>query len=253
MSLYKVSLINELTKMFKKKKFYVLLIIEIIICLGSGIIGFLIGRVDELTLSSKLMFSNMPMSMLGFFIQVYIPLIIFMEVSDVYNSEFQDGTIRSLFARPISRFKIFASKVSAIAIVSAIYLGALFIMTTLMKLLNGVQTSSSYGVLEGLVSYAIDLVPLLVLILMAVLIGQIIKSPSLSMLVCIIVYIGLYVVKLLAPAAGGMLFTAYLQWHTLWVGIALPVLPMLTKIMLLLSCGLIFGTAGYYLFERKEV
>lgn len=199
------------------------------------------------------MMSNMPLSMLTFFIQVYIPLMIFMAACDLFTTEVQDGTIRAEFMRPVSRFKIYASKVCAIGIMSVIYLALVFVITTALKLIGGGNTEAAASVLDGFLAYSLDLFPLAVLILFAAMLNQILNSPSLSIIACVIAYLGMCILGIIVPQFGVLAFTGYAQWHNLWLGVTLPFNAMLSKASLLLGYGMIFAGAGYYLFERKEV
>ena len=56
----------------------------------------------------------------------------------------------------------------------------------------------------------------------------------------------------LPPRGGGLVFTGYLRWHNLWIGITLPFFSLLPRIGLLAGYGLVFGCGGYWLFDRKE-
>lgn len=253
MTTFIASLQNELMKIFTRKKFFVLLIIEVLICILCGGINYLIGRASAGAVSTSLMLSNMPMNMLAFFIQIYIPLMILMASCDLFASEVQDGTIRASFMRPVSRFKLYASKITAITIMSIIYLVVLFVLTTIIKLVGGSGTASATGIVESFFAYFLDIFPIIVLVLFAAMLNQILNSPSLSIVVCVIIYIGLYILGIVVPQASGLLFTGYFQWHNLWLGVTLPFTAMLSKIGILLGYGLIFGCVGYYLFERKEV
>lgn len=253
MRTFNASLQNELMKIFTRKKFFVLLIIEIIICVIAGGVSFLIGKASAGSISASLMFSNMPMTMLAFFIQIYIPLMVFMASCDLFTGEVQDGTIRASFMRPVSRFKLFTSKVTAIAIMAVLFLATLFILTTIMKMLGGVQMASATGIIDSFFAYSLDIVPLIVLILFAAMINQFLNSTSLSIVLCVIIYLGLYVLGIIVPQSSVLLFTGYSQWHNLWLGITLPFMSMVSKIGLLIGYGLVFGCIGYYLFERKEV
>lgn len=250
---FTASLKNELTKISRRKKFLVLLIIEILICLLCGGVNYLIGKASAGAVSASLMLANMPMNMLSFFIQIYIPLMIFMAACDLFAQEVQDGTIRASFMRPVSRFKLYASKIAAITIMAVIYLSVLFVLTTVLKFAGGGSLASSAGLIESFFAYFLDIIPLIVLILFTGMINQFLNSPSLSIVLCVIMYIGLYILGVLVPQSSGLLFTGYLEWHNLWLGVTLPVFSMISKIGLLLGYGLVFGCVGYYLFERKEV
>ncbi|MBE6033070.1 ABC transporter permease [Aminipila sp.] len=253
MTTFIASLQNELMKIFARKKFFVLLIIEILICLLSGGVNYLIGKASAGAVSTSLMLSNMPMNMLSFFIQIYIPLMIFMASCDLFTSEVQDGTIRASFMRPVSRFKLYASKIAAITIMAVIYLAVLFILTTAMKLMGGAGIASAASVAESFFAYFLDIFPLIVVVLFAAMLNQLLNSPSLSIVICVIIYIGLYILGIVVPQASGLMFTGYSEWHNLWLGVTLPFMTMISKIGLLLGYGLVFGCIGYYLFERKEV
>lgn len=253
MTTFIASLQNELMKIFTRKKFFVLLIIEVLICILCGGVNYLIGKASAGAVSASLMLSNMPMNMLSFFIQIYIPLMILMASCDLFASEVQDGTIRASFMRPVSRFKLYASKITAITIMAVIYLVVLFILTTVIKLLAGTGIASATGIVDSFFAYFLDIFPMIVLVLFAAMLNQFLNSPSLSIVICVIIYIGLYILGIVVPQASGLLFTGYSQWHNLWLGVTLPITAMLSKIGILLGYGLIFGCIGYYLFERKEV
>ena len=78
------------------------------------------------------------------------------------------------------------------------------------------------------------------------------KGSGLAVLTCLVVYVVLVAVGTYVPAAGGLLFTGYLRWHNLWVGVTLPFHALLTRIGILAGYGLVFACLGYLLFERKE-
>ncbi|MBN7773425.1 ABC transporter permease subunit [Clostridium aminobutyricum] len=250
MKLFIANMQNELKKLSTRKKFLVFLIIEVVICIICGVINMAIGKASGGVVSSSLILANMPMAMLSFFIQIYIPLIIFMAACDLFSGEVHDGTIRATFMRPVSRGKQYFSKIAAIMILAAIYIVTLFIFTTIIK---GVAAHSTEGLIDSFLSYTLDIIPLIVLVLFAAMMNQFSRSPSLSIIICIIIYIALYIIGIIVPLLSGLLFTGYLQWHNLWIGATLPFKFMISKMGILVGYGMIFGCVGYYLFERREV
>lgn len=108
------------------------------------------------------------------------------------------------------------------------------------------------GILTSLGACLLDLIPLAVLVLFFCLINQLVRGSSLTVLLCVVLYIGLLVMGTYLPAVGGLVFTGYLRWHNLWIGIALPFFSLLPRIGLLAGYGLVFGCCGYLLFDRKE-
>lgn len=250
MKLFIANLKNELRKLCAKKKFYVFLAIEIIICLLWSLISMALSKISGGMVGAEILLSGMSMTMLGFFIMVYIPLMIFMASTDLYSAEVYDGTVRAGFMRPISRAKQYFSKATAIMIVAVVYLAVLFFITTFMQAI-GAGTLKGTG--AAFASYMLDVIPMIALVLFAAMLNQFSKSTSLSMLLCIIMYIGLYAAGMLIPQLGSLLFTGYLQWHNVWVGNTIPFFPMLSKIGIILGYATVFGCVGYYLFERREV
>ena len=108
-----------------------------------------------------------------------------------------------------------------------------------------------WAIAAGIV-LAAGLIPLAVLVLFFCLINQLVRGSSLTVLLCVVLYIGLLVMGTYLPAVGGLVFTGYLRWHNLWIGIALPFFSLLPRIGLLAGYGLVFGCCGYLLFDRKE-
>jgi len=248
MKLYLAGVRNEFEKLRAKKKYFVFLIIEIAICVLLLLIETALKRVSGGLFNIGIV--DMSLVMLTFFIQVYIPLIIFMASCDLFSTEIQDGTIKAVLMRPISRLKIFLGKITAIMLLACVFLASLFITTILIEALfsGGVR---NFWVSFG--AYALDIVPLFILLLMAVLINQFTKSSTLAMFVLILTYTLLMIVGILIPQLSGLLFTGYSQWHNIWIGQTIPFWPMISKIGLLAGYGTIFMSAGYYLFDRREI
>lgn len=250
MKIFIANLKNELRKLAARKKYYVFLIIEVAMCIMWGLISMAISRASQGVIRADMILSGLPMTVLGFFIQVYIPLIIFMASCDVFSMEVHDGTIRASYMRPVSRAKQYFSKITAVTVVALTYLMVLFVLTTVVQAMGARDMT---GILAAFMSYFLDIIPMIVLVMFAGMINQFSGSTSLSMLICIIIYIGLYVAGLVIPQAGSLLFTGYMQWHNVWVGVTLPFFAILSKIGMLAGYGMVFGCTGYYLYERREV
>jgi len=238
---------NEFGKLLHKKKYMVFLLIEVIFCVCVLLIQAAVNRAmdGEIVLQAK----NMSLGMLTFFIQVYVPLVLFMACCDLFSAEMQDNSIKAVLMRPVSRFKIFFAKTLAIAAFAVLYLAALFLVTTILEVASSGTVARFWS---SLGAYLLDIIPLLILVLMAVLVNQVTKSSSMAMFLCILLYVVLCIVGIVIPEASGLLFTGYMQWHKLWLGAILPFGAMLAKIGLLCGYGLVFGGAGFLLFDRRD-
>jgi len=247
MSAFSGSIKNEYIKLASRKKYIVFLIIEAIICICVMLVQTAANK--ALSGSVVVQISNMAMGMLTFFIQVYIPLVVFMACSDLFSAEMQDNSIKAILMRPVSRFKIFFSKTLAIVLFAAQYLVALLLITSVLEVISGGSIRDFW---LNLGAYLLDIIPLTVLVLMAVFINQFTKSSSLTMFLCIIIYAILYVLGIIFPTASGLFFTGYMQWHKLWLGFTIPFSAMLSKIGILFGYGLVFAGAGFYLFDKRD-
>lgn len=246
--------VAEMKKLFTKKKYLVFFIIGTVICLGNFGIKMLINFMansDMLgSMSSFKLNLSTSLNMLGFLAEIYIPFTAFAAVNELFGAEFQNGSIRALLVRPVSRFKIYFSKIfAAFAICMIMFLG-LFGVSAVLDIIS--KDISGTEFLSVLAVYIIDLFPIFVIILMSALINGVLKNSGLSMLVCIVVYAVLKIGGIFIPSLSGLLFTGYTKWHTLWLGAALPFGVMANKLMLLLGYTVVLGSGGYYIFLKTD-
>ena len=188
-------------------------------------------------------------SNLTFLLLLFLPLMAIMATCDLFVGEQVDHTIRFSLMRPVGKGKIFFSKAAAAFLLCAFDLAVMYVVTTLTQVCLGGGTE---GILTSLGASLLDLIPLAVLVLFFSLINQLVKGSSLTVLLCVVCYVGLLILGTYTPAVGGLVFTGYLRWHNLWIGITLPLLSLLPRIGLLAGYGLVFGCCGYLLFDRRE-
>ena len=240
---------NEFYKLIKKKKYLVLLIISIAICAGRVGIGMLVERISQGMVNMNKI-SNLIMQMFPFFAEILVPLVVFMAVTDLFSNEILDGTMKAVLMRPITRFKVMTSKIFAAFSIGILYYMVIFAACVILELL--VSNIKAGYVLQTLGAYLIDMIPLFITTLMAVVINLISKSPTLAMFLSIVVYALMKYCNYFIPALNAVLFTSYNQWHRLWIGATLPFSALAPKVGVILGSGIVLYTVGYLLFERKE-
>lgn len=238
--------VSELYKLIIKKKYIVITIIGALVCvlrLGGSV---LVAKVSGGDVVIK---SNLIMEMIGFTVDILVPLVVFMAVTDLFASEVQEDTIKASLMRPMTRFKVMTSKSLAALILGAAVLVAMFAICLVMQILSG----NGLGALpHTFASYLIDIIPIMSLVAMAVLINMLSKSPTLAMLLCIVVYAVFKYMNYYVSPVGQMVFTAYSQWHRIWIGTSLPVTALLSKMGILFGSVLILYTVSYIIFDRKD-
>ncbi|MCX7715388.1 MAG: ABC transporter permease [Clostridia bacterium] len=241
---------NELDKLFVNKKYTVFLVIGILICMGKIGVLWAVGAVSKGTVNLKI--SNLALEMLPFFAEVLVPLVVFMAATDLMCTEIQDNTMKAMLLRPVSRFKLLISKTLAAFTVGAVNFIVILIACTVLEAIFG-DASKLWGYVgNNAAAYLIDLIPLFVLVLMAMLVNLISKSSTLAMFLCFLIYAVMKYCNYFVIWAGSALFTSYSQWHKLWIGTAIPFSAMSSKIFLLIGSAIVFFTAAYYLFDKRD-
>ncbi len=248
MNLVYITTKNEITKIFSKNKTKVILFIEIILCILISILGTSANKFSISGFSINL--PNLPFTMLPVFTSAVIPLTIFMIVSDIFSQEFENNSIKAAFLRPVTRFKIFVSKNLAITIIVFLNLMIILAITVILRFLF---RGELIGTHNAVLSYFVSIVPMVILIHMASLIGVIINNPSLTMFSCIAIYVLLMAVKVVFSKISPALFVSYNSWYQMWIGSLVPVNMLINSSLLLLSYVVIFFIIGFLIFDAKEV
>jgi len=242
---------NEWNKLMSRKKYFVFLFIGIAICLLWAAIGQLVANFARAQVGIAIVLTPSPMGMLPFFLQLFVPFLIFMAMTDLITVEGADNTMKAMLSRPIERWKLYFSKILAVVAYSGFYLACIFVVTAVLNQIFG----RPLGVSEffaALASYALTLVPLAILASFAALVALFGKSGTLTMFILLFAYLLMNVAPLFLPVLSEMLFTSYLSWHRLWIG-AFPGTTRLIHMLLIVGgYGVVFFTAGSLLFERKE-
>jgi len=242
---------NEWDQLLSRKKYIVFLVIGIGICLfWAGLIQLISGFAGSQGLIF-LALTPSPMGMLPFFLQVLVPFLMFMGVTDLLTVESSDNTMKAMVCRPVERWKLYFSKILAVVVYAAFYLGCIFVVSAVLNQLFERPLGVS-ELLVALASYALTLVPLAILAAFAAFVALLGKSGTLTMFVLVFLYLLLNVLPVFFPVLSEMLFTSYLGWYRLWVG-ALPGTSRLVHMLLIVfGYGVVFFTAGSLIFERKE-
>ena len=251
MTAFYASYRNELTKLLRRKKYVVFLIIGAVICILWAVLGGLasgfLGRMGGVAIN----LTPTPMGALGFFLQILIPFLIFMGAADLITQEAAENTMKGMVCRPVERWKLYAGKLLAIMTYAAMYLALVFVVSSLLNQVLG----RPLGLNEFFVSFAsymLTLPPLSVLAAFAAMVALAGRSGSLTMLLLIAAYLTMNILPVIFPILSQLLFTSYLGWHRLWIGALPQGFRLLHIISILAGYGAVFFIAGSLIFERKE-
>ena len=243
----KANIVNELQKLFAKKKICVFLIILGILCFLSA---FFISSIQAKLIFMSMSSVSFPLLVLSIFTNTVLPLFIFMAASELFSGEIADKTLKLVLTMPISRLKIYISKIIAISIYVFLNLLVLFLVSTLSALCLNIGIMSISHVIF---SYLLDFIPALILTVFAAFVVQFFKSSSSALVSCILIFVAIRITALLNSGLNNNIFTAYLNWYSLWFRSGANLLRTGNIFLLILSYGIIFFTVGYYLFDKREV
>ncbi|HEX9024950.1 MAG TPA: ABC transporter permease subunit [Clostridium sp.] len=244
MNAIRTGIINENIKLFKRSKYKILLICIGILSMALGIISNFTGGLINVSLS------NLPLNILSILTNVLIPLVIFMAVADLFAAEQENGTIKAIITRPMSRNEILVSKMISILIYVISILVITFIVSSVMGIFFGRTTV--INIPEIFIAYVVSIFPIIPTILLSILISQLSKSSSSSVMLSVLVYIIIMLSGIVIPSISSMIFISYTNWYKLFIGAQMPIKSILTIIGLLLGYSLVFFSGAYALFEKKE-
>ncbi len=246
----KAAYLNELEKLFCRKKYLVFLILDALCCLFTAVVQLLTEVFSKGVIDTSSLFDGMLLRGFSFYLMLFIPLVALMACTDLFSGEYHDLSIRMVLQRPVARWKIYLSKCLAVYSVCVLYIAAHFLFMFLVKLCFG-QTVAGTG--YAMLAYLLDLIPVIVLICFFAFLHQLVKSSGSAVALSVVVYVAILLLGKYANVAGGIVFTEFLTWHSIWLGVTLPFSVLLPKIGILFGTGVALYCGGYELFERKDI
>ncbi len=242
-----LNLQNEWIKLLRKKSTIVLF------CL-SALFPLLAGPTIQM-MQNKFGFTafdgeSFPLVILGLAVSFYLPLLLALCVSDMFAGEQEQKTLSFLLVRPLSRFKLFTSKI----VCTGLYLLTLLLIVCLSSLVAGAIWLDNFtisGVFMGLSSYVLSWFPLMAMGILMVFLAQWVGSSSKALTFSILLYLVMVVLTYLFPAVAQWLPAYDNNWYQRWINNGMNIVTLGRTIYLLSFCALFF-TLGYYKFSQKE-
>lgn len=244
------NVVNETEKQFWKKKTVFFLILSALFPIAGAV---LIASFQNKLGIASITAADYPILVLGLFTSFILPLFVFMAAADSFAGEASANTLKIALLRPISRFKIYASKQISLGIYTVLYLAAAGIASVLSGLLFSVKTGMVQGALDAGMAYAVAVIPFIALTCIAVLIAQFTRSGSGALIICILIYIGIKAIAFFIPQVSLYSLTSYTDWHVLWLSSSVALGKLISIFMFIAACSILCFTAGFYFFDKKEL
>jgi ABC-2 type transport system permease protein len=249
MNAFRATLINEIEKLYKKKKVLVAAILSLAFIVLGQISMTALRTAFGLRAVGSMEF---PVFVLSVVVNSILPLFTALVSIDSFSGEFSHNTMKIVVIRPVTRLKIMFAKVCAIMIFVITNLVFVMIFSLAAGILFNANSFSFQGLYNIIISYLVTLMPMLVLASIVVLLTNIIKSGTGVFFLSIIIFMVFKALGIVFPKISSLLFTSQLDWYNLWVMDTLPFLKIFRLFMLMASYVIILLTATYYLFDKRD-
>lgn len=239
---------NELEKLWVRKRTKVILgltvLVPILITLMMGLLGRAVGlnaalggQVSALTLN--------------LFTGILLPLFLFMSAVDLFTGETAARTMKLTLTRPVTRAKLFASKMLALGSAAA----ALLVVAWLVASICGLWFSAGdplkeWG--ESALAYAVSLLPMIAVCLVAVWIALFFTNSAAALGCIMLVYVAAKLLPVVYPPLAVWSLYSYTDWHALWAGGGAPAGKLLQSFVILLAYSMMAYVGSVTTFERKS-
>lgn len=246
---FKATFINEIEKLYKKKKVMVAIITSFVfIVIGQLVI---LGLRNNFGLRGT---SNMefPILVLSGIVNTILPLFTALVTIDSFSSEFSKNTMKIALTHPITRFKFYTAKLMAIMVFILTNLVFVMIFSIIAGIIFNSNTFSLNGFLKILISYLVTVFPMVVFAILIALLSNILRSGIVVFFLSILIFICLKALGIFFPQYSGILITSMLDWYRLWIMDTIPLVKITREFLLMFSYGIVLFTGGFYLFDKKE-
>jgi len=247
MSGLKAAYFNELYKLSKKKKIMVATILSLASVAVAGGIVAVVDNFMGIKVTGSATFPILVLSVLSY---TLIPLFTAFICIDMFSGEISDQTIKLTLTRPVSRYKIYMSKVMAAA---SFILGNLLFVLICSLIVSYITDSISVSIFKIILAYAASFLPLLVFSLFVILISNLVRSSTLSFLISVITYLVFITIGTIFTDYQSFLFTSMFDWYTLFLGSYINFQKIFRVLLILAGCGTMLFVTGYYLFDKKDI
>lgn len=247
---FKAAFLIESIKLLKKKKIIAAAVLSILAVLIGQIAITAIKHGFGLRIAGG---TEYPLVVLSLISYTILPLFATFIAIDMFNGEFSSNTMKITLTRPVTRFGVFCAKLLNVALFIAANLIFVMVLSLIAGFLLDSSSFSIEGIMRVIVSYAATFLPVFVFVLLVIVMANIVRSGSAVFFLSIVVFIGLRVLDLAFSGYSSFFITSMFDWYTLWISESLNVLKIVRQLLVMTGCGIMLFTAGYYLFENKEL
>lgn len=240
--------VNEYKKLFQQTKTKITIALFALCSIAIGIGNLIIENNTGVKAVAAGRFSVFVLELLAGFI---LPVLTIFICSELFAAEFKDGTIKNLFALPVTKSIMYLGKMLAGAAMAGTCLLALEVSgIAVSAVINGPMAFESIiGILASYLGAFIYLVAVLSIICFFTLIAG---SPSMSIAINLLIWFVSGIAGTFVTVVRQFLPTSFSGWYQPLIS-GTNMTMALPPLLYMLSYCIIFSVAGLLLFERKEV
>jgi len=196
--------------------------------------------------------TEFPILVLSVVVNTILPLFTALVTIESFSGEFSQNTMKIALTRPISRLKFYTAKLTAIMLFILANLLFVMIFSMLAGYFFNSNSFTTVSVLKILLSYTVTLMPMAIFSIIIIFFANIIRSGIGVFFLSIFVFVIFKGLGIIFYRYSGVFFTSMMSWYTLFVMDTIPTFKIFLQFMMMLSYGIIFFTAGYYIFDKKD-
>ncbi len=247
---FKASFFNEVEKMYRKKKAVIILILSVLIIAFVQLISTAVRSGFGILWNTSSVF---PVTVLSAFSSTILPLFTALAVIDAFTGEFSHNTMKIAVTRPVSRFKIYISKLAAAAFFVLANLLIVMILSTAAGVIFNADSMSFLGLVRIFLSYIVTLFPIMAFAAVIAFLANVFRSSAVVFFISILLFIAFNILAVVFPTFSGLFITSTIDWYKLWIADTLPMGRIASRFALMAGYILLFVTAGYYRFDKRDL
>lgn len=247
---FKAAFANEVEKLYRRKKALVIVILSLVmIVFGQLAIAGLRSGLGLRGVSS----TEFPILVLSVLVNTLLPLFTALFAADLFTGEFSHNTMKLSITRPVSRLTLYCAKVSAIGVFILANLLIVMVLATVSGFLFNSASATISGIGKILMSYLVSLVPVMVLALGIIILANLFRSGTAVFFLSILLFLLCKGVGFVFTQYSSLFITSILGWYALWIADPMPFWKILRLSGILMAYGIMFFTAGFYLFDKRDL
>ncbi len=247
METLKAVYINEITKISKKKKLTVSVVLSALFVIGTAIGVYSLNNFAGVRVTGSSEFSIMVLTVLVYSI---LPLFTVFICIDMFAGEFSDNTIKFTLTGPASRIKVFWGKILTAA---TFIIGNLFFVMILSIIASLLINKNMPNLLKISMSYIMAFMPIFIFALVVVLISNLAKGSTSAFMFSVFLFLVFNGLNLLFPQTKSFLFTSTFDWYRLILGSYINFSKIFRVFLILSGYCIMLIAAGYYLFDKRDI